>query len=58
MDRDYFQSALLKFNTDMPDGTPRKLLDVSKLNSAGWSYKIELKAGIQNAYKDFLKRFY
>jgi GDP-L-fucose synthase len=47
----------LKFNTDMPDGTPRKLLDVSKLNSAGWKYKIELKDGIENAYQDFLKRF-
>lgn len=47
----------LKFNTDMPDGTPRKLLDVSKLNSAGWKYKIELKEGIQSAYQDFLNRF-
>ncbi len=47
----------LKFNTEMPDGTPRKLLNVSKLNSAGWKYKIELKEGIKNAYQDFLKRF-
>lgn len=47
----------LKFNTDMPDGTLRKLLDVSKLNSLGWKYKIELKDGIENAYQDFLKRF-
>lgn len=47
----------LKFNTDMPDGTPRKLLDVSKLNSVGWKYTIELKDGIANAYQDFLKRF-
>ena len=39
----------------MPDGTPRKLLDVSKLSSVGWKYKIELKDGIENAYKDFLK---
>ena len=48
----------LKFNTDMPDGTPRKLLDVTKLNAAGWKYKIELKEGIKDAYKDFMKRFY
>ncbi|MFC2104016.1 GDP-L-fucose synthase family protein [Bacteroidota bacterium] len=48
----------LKFNTEMPDGTPRKLLDVSKLNSIGWKYKIELNEGIKNAYQDFLKRFY
>ena len=47
----------LKFNTEMPDGTPRKLLDVSKLNSVGWKYKIELKEGIKYAYQDFLKRF-
>lgn len=47
----------LKFNTDMPDGTPRKLLDVTKLNTAGWKYKIELKEGIKNAYQDFLNRY-
>ncbi|NOQ25158.1 MAG: NAD-dependent epimerase/dehydratase family protein [Bacteroidales bacterium] len=47
----------LKFNTDMPDGTLQKLLDVSKLNSVGWKYKIELKDGIENTYQDFLKRF-
>lgn len=47
----------LKFNTDMPDGTPRKLLDVSKLNATGWKYKIELKEGIQKAYQDFLNRY-
>jgi GDP-L-fucose synthase len=47
----------LKFNTEMPDGTPRKLLDVSKLNSIGCKYKIELKDGIENAYQDFLRRY-
>lgn len=47
----------LKFNTDMPDGTPRKLLDVTKLNTAGWKYRIELKEGIENAYQDFLNRY-
>lgn len=41
----------LKFNSDMPDGTPRKLLDVSKLEGLGWKYKIELKDGIAEAYK-------
>jgi GDP-L-fucose synthase len=41
------------FNTEMPDGTPRKLLDVSKLKSLGWQYKTELKEGIELAYKDF-----
>jgi GDP-L-fucose synthase len=38
----------LTFNTDKPDGTPRKLLDVSKLNNLGWKHSIELKGGIQN----------
>lgn len=47
----------LQFNTEMPDGTPRKLLDVSKLNSAGWKYKTELNEGIQVTYQDFIKKF-
>ena len=42
----------LKFNTDKPDGTPRKLLDVSKLNALGWKAKIELKEGIQKVYQE------
>jgi len=46
----------LKFNASMPDGTPRKLLDVSKLNSLGWKYKTELNEGIKLAYSDFLNR--
>ena len=41
------------FNSDMPDGTPRKLLDVSKLKNLGWQYKTELKEGIELAYQDF-----
>lgn len=39
------------FNTDKPDGTPRKLMDVSKLKNLGWEYKISLKEGIENVYK-------
>jgi GDP-L-fucose synthase len=45
----------LTFNTDKPDGTPRKLMDVSKLAKAGWSYKIELEDGIKSVYQDALK---
>ena len=37
-----------------PDGTPRKLLDVSKLESLGWRYRTELEDGIRLAYEDFL----
>jgi GDP-L-fucose synthase len=43
------------FNTEMPDGTPRKLLDVSKLKELGWSYKTNLKEGIEKTYADYVK---
>ena len=46
----------LVFDTTKPDGTPRKLLDVTKLNNLGWHYKTELKDGIQIAYQDFLQK--
>lgn len=42
------------WDRDRPNGTPRKLLDVSKLESLGWRYKTELEDGIRLAYKDFL----
>lgn len=42
------------WDTTKPDGTPRKLLDVSKLKSIGWEYSIELSEGIALAYDDFL----
>ena len=38
-----------------PDGTPRKLLDVSRLEATGWKYKIELKEGIRKVYEWYLK---
>jgi GDP-L-fucose synthase len=44
----------IKWDTTRPDGTPRKLMDVSKLHSLGWKHKIELKDGIALAYQDFL----
>lgn len=44
----------IKFDTSKPDGTPRKLMDVSKLHSKGWHHKIELRDGIKLAYEDFL----
>jgi GDP-L-fucose synthase len=46
----------LTFNTSKPDGTPRKLMDVSRLHALGWKHKIELAEGIELAYEDFLKR--
>lgn len=42
------------WDTTKPNGTPRKLLDVSKSKAMGWSYKIELEDGIKFAYDDFL----
>lgn len=45
----------LQFDTSKPDGTPRKLLDVSRLTSFGWSQKTSLHEGLQIAYKQFLE---
>lgn len=42
----------LKFDTTKPDGTPRKLMDVSKLHSFGWKHKINLEEGISSVYKE------
>lgn len=42
----------LQFNTSKPDGTPRKLLDVSKLNNRGWKAKIGLREGIERVYEE------
>jgi GDP-L-fucose synthase len=43
----------IRFNTDYPDGTPRKLMDVSKLTSFGWHYRIGLEEGVRKVYEDF-----
>jgi GDP-L-fucose synthase len=42
----------LVFNTEKPDGTPRKLLDVSKINNLGWKHQIELREGIKMVIDD------
>jgi GDP-L-fucose synthase len=47
----------IEFDTTKPDGTPRKLMDVSKLHSVGWKHKIELPEGIKLAYNDFLANY-
>lgn len=44
----------LIFDTTKPDGTPRKLLDISKLTGLGWRYKTSLRDGLQLTYQDFL----
>ncbi len=44
----------IEWDTSKPNGTPRKLLDVSKAKKMGWTYKTELEDGISLAYEDFL----
>lgn len=44
----------INWDTTRPNGTPRKLLDVSKATELGWSYRTELSDGIRLAYEDFL----
>ena len=44
----------IEWDTTRPNGTPRKLLDVSKATALGWTYKTELEDGIRLAYDDFL----
>jgi len=46
----------ISFDKSKPDGTPRKLMDVSKLHALGWKHKINLREGIKLAYEDFLKK--
>ncbi len=46
----------LKFDSTKPDGTPRKLMDVSKLHALGWKHQIELKEGLGLAYEDYLSK--
>lgn len=46
----------ISFDTSKPDGTPRKLMDVSKLHALGWKHKVNLREGIKLAYADFLKK--
>lgn len=48
-------SGKIIYDSSKPDGTPRKLLDVSRINSLGWKYKTELIDGIRTTYNWFLK---
>ncbi|MEW6344643.1 MAG: GDP-L-fucose synthase [Pseudomonadota bacterium] len=47
----------IEFDTSKPDGTPRKLLDVSRLARMGWRAHIGLREGIEATYRDFVARF-
>lgn len=46
----------IRWNSDMPDGTPRKLCDVSKLHSIGWKEKVDLEEGIRREYEWYLSQ--
>ncbi|MBK6542449.1 MAG: GDP-L-fucose synthase [Flavobacteriales bacterium] len=48
-------SGELKWNTEKPDGTPRKLMDVSRLHNLGWKHRIGLREGITSVYAEFAK---
>ncbi len=45
------------YDRSKPDGTPRKLMDVSRLNMLGWRAQTSLEAGLANAYQDYLARY-
>ncbi|TGA99954.1 GDP-L-fucose synthase [Sporolactobacillus shoreae] len=47
----------IHFDESKPDGTPRKIVDVSKLNALGWKAKISLDEGLERTYQDFLHSF-
>jgi len=47
----------IKFDTSKPDGTPRKLLDVSKLRKLGWRHKVSLEEGIYRTYKWYVEEY-
>ena len=52
-----YPDAELHWNTTKPDGAPRKLLDVSKIKSAGWSHSVSLRDGIESTYKWFTDEY-
>jgi GDP-L-fucose synthase len=51
-----YPDATIVFNSAMPDGAPRKLLDVSRLHAMGWTHRIGLEEGITQTYQSFLQR--
>ena len=51
-----FQGSI-EYDSTKPDGTPRKLMDSTRLNNLGWQAKVGLEEGLAAAYQDFLKRF-
>jgi GDP-L-fucose synthase len=50
-------SGKIEYDSTKPDGTPRKLMDVTRINSLGWKYKTELSDGIKKTYNWFLEKY-
>lgn len=48
-----YPEARIAFDTSMPDGTPRKMLDVSRIHQLGWTHRVELEEGIRSTYQWF-----
>jgi len=46
----------IMWDTSKPDGTPRKLLDVSKIRNIGWQFKIDLSKGLSHTYRWYLEQ--
>ena len=47
----------IKWDISHLDGTPRKLLDISKIQATGWNYKIELRSGLISTIQDYIEDF-
>jgi GDP-L-fucose synthase len=47
----------INWDPSKPDGTPRKLVDVTRMKALGWSPRVTLEAGLKRAYQDFLSRY-
>ncbi|HEX6180020.1 MAG TPA: GDP-L-fucose synthase, partial [Chitinophagaceae bacterium] len=48
-------NGTIQHDLSKPDGTPRKLMDVSKLTQLGWKYSITLEEGIKSVYQEYVK---
>ena len=51
-----YEGAIV-YDSSKPDGTPRKLMDVSKLSQLGWTFSIPLKKGLELVYQDYQSNF-
>jgi GDP-L-fucose synthase len=49
-------TGMINYDASKPDGTPRKLMDVTKLHKAGWRHRTSLKDGVKLAYEDYLSK--